>query len=127
MKKAKALGWTVVIAVQSLPGVALAQSLSAEHACDALGDKGWRTVPTVETVAQSDGAPYRTEPGGSWFVDRTITVLPFCNYYNTVGNYSLRSYSLSPEDSTQRIEICHAGNAGTSVAVAPYAGRCPPG
>jgi hypothetical protein len=44
-----------------------------------------------------------------------------CNYINASGNYSLRSYSLSPEDTTERVTICR-GN----VAVAPYAGPCPP-
>ena len=99
----------------------------AEHACDALGDRGWSTVPTVETVAQKDGAPYKADPTGSWYVDRTVTLLPFCNYYNNVGNYSLRSYSLSPEDHKERIEICRAGADGNPIAVAPYTGRCPPG
>ena len=54
-------------------------------------------------------------------VDRTTTVLPMCNYINASGNYSLRSYSLSPEDKIERVMICR-GNA----AVAPYAGPCPP-
>ncbi len=38
------------------------------------------------------------QSGGDWFVERTTTVLPLCNYINAAGNYSLRSYSLSPED-----------------------------
>ena len=64
-------------------------------------------------------APYQA--GGDWLVDRTTTVLPMCNYINASGNYSLRSYSLSPEDKIERVMICR-GNA----AVAPYAGPCPP-
>ena len=114
-----AAGFAIVCA---LPGAALAQ-----HACDELGERGWHTVPTVETVAQSDGKPYRADPAGSWYVDRSITVLPFCNYYNSLGNYSLRSSSLAPETRTERVEICRAGASSASVAVAPYAGRCPPG
>jgi hypothetical protein len=97
---------------------------SAQHACDALGEAGWKTVATVEVTDQVDSAPYRA--GASWFVDRTTTLLPFCNYYNSVGNYSLRSYSLSPEIRKERIEICHGLTQGGSAAVAPYAGRCPP-
>lgn len=99
----------------------------AQHACDDLGDQGWRTVATVETVGQADGAPYRPSQGGSWFVDRSITELPFCHYYNSLGNYSLRSYSLSPETRKVRVEICRAVSGGGSEAVAPYSGRCPPG
>lgn len=91
----------------------------ADHACDDLGEPGWSTVATHETAEVKDGAPYRA--GEDWYVDRTTTVLPFCNYLNAAGNYSLRSYSLSPETRTERIAICRAG-----APVAPYAGACPP-
>jgi len=94
-------------------------SARADHSCDALGETGWSTVPSHEVVNVVDGPPYQA--GGDWFVDRTTTVLPLCNYINAAGNYSLRSYSLSPEDKTERVMICR-GNA----AVAPYAGPCPP-
>ena len=80
---------------------------------------GWSTVPSHEIVNVADGAPYQA--GGDWFVERTTTVLPLCNYINASGNYSLRSYSLSPEDKTERVMICRG-----SAAVAPYAGPCPP-
>ena len=94
-------------------------SARADHSCDALGETGWSTVPSHEVVNVVDRPPYQA--GGDWFVDRTTTVLPLCNYINAAGNYSLRSYSLSPEDKTERVMICR-GNA----AVAPYAGPCPP-
>ncbi len=106
--------------------VAFSPVASAQHACDDLGDKGWRTVATVETVAQKDSAPYRADPSGSWYVERTVTLLPFCNFYNSVGNYSLRSYSLSPEDHKEQVQICRASENGGVEAVAPYAGKCPP-
>lgn len=112
----------IVLAAAAFPAAA-----SAQHACDDLGDKGWRTVPTVEIVGQKDSAPYRVDPAGSWYVDRTVTLLPFCNYYNSIGTYSLRSYSLSPEDKKERIEICRAVGTGGVETVAPYAGKCPPG
>ena len=99
--------------------VASATVLRAAHTCDALGDPGWSTVPSEEIVAVKDAAPYRD--GENWFVERTTTVLPLCNYINASGNYSLRSYSLGPEDTTERVAICRAG-----AAVAPYAGSCPP-
>ena len=91
----------------------------AQHACDDLGGEGWRTVPSVETVSVADGAPYQS--GGDWFVERVTTLLPFCNYINAVGNYSLRSYSLAPETKTERVAICKG-----AAPIAPYAGKCPP-
>jgi hypothetical protein len=110
----------VVVAAAGLaPGTAW-----ADHRCDPIGDPGWRTVPTHEIVGQVDGAPYQDGPG--WFIDRTVTVLPFCNYFDEIGNYSLRSYSLSPRATTERIGICRASADGASVAIPPYAGPCPP-
>jgi hypothetical protein len=105
-------------------GLAVASALlcgaaRADHACDALGEEGWSTVPSHEVVGVKDGAPY--PEGADWFVERTTTMLAFCNYINAVGNYSLRSYSLSPEDVSERVAICRAGTP-----VAPYAGACPP-
>jgi hypothetical protein len=101
----------------------------AQHACDAIGERGWHTVATVETVAQIDSAPRQEGASGTWVIDRTTTRLPLCNYYNSVGNYSLRSYALSPETQQQRITLCRQAAQGaevTVVAVAPYAGPCPP-
>ena len=91
----------------------------ADHACDALGDEGWTIVLSHETVGVADSAPYRA--GGDWFVDRTTTTLPLCNYINAAGNYSLRSYSLSPEAKTERVAICQG-----AAPLAPYSGNCPP-
>jgi hypothetical protein len=92
---------------------------AAQHACDALGEAGWRTVASVEVAAVRDGAPYRD--GADWLIERTTTLLPLCNYINAAGNYSLRSYSLDPMDRTERIVICRAG-----APVPPYGGPCPP-
>ena len=90
----KALPICVVLAAA---GAAMfSPSARADHSCDALGEPGWSTVPSHEIVNVADGSPYRA--GGDWFVDRTTTVLPLCNYINAAGNYSLRSYSLGPED-----------------------------
>jgi hypothetical protein len=100
-------------------GTTFSASARAEHSCDALGEPGWSTVPSREILKVADAAPYRV--GADWFVDRTTTVLPLCNYINAGGNYSLRSYSLSPEDETERVMICRA-----DAAVASYAGPCPP-
>ena len=93
---------------------------------DPVADAGWSVVPSLETVGAADSAPYQAGAGGDWFVDRTATLIPFCNYYNDLGIYSLRSYTLSPQVTTQRIAICTAAPTGGSVAIAPYAGSCPP-
>ena len=93
---------------------------------DPVADAGWSVVPSLETVGEADSAPYQAGAGGDWFVDRTATLIPFCNYYNDLGIYSLRSYTLSPQVTTQRIAICTAAPTGGSVAIAPYAGSCPP-
>jgi hypothetical protein len=96
----------------------------AQHACDAIGEEGWRVLATVEVVEVKDGIPFAA--GGDWLVERTTTLLPMCNYFNAVGNYSLRSYSLDPAQKTERIVLCRGGAQGASVPVAPYAGPCPP-
>jgi hypothetical protein len=98
--------------------------VQADHRCDPIGEPGWQTVPSHEIVSAVDGAPYRE--GAGWFIDRTVTVLPLCNYFDEIGNYSLRSYSLSPRATTERIGICRSEAGGASVAIPPYAGPCPP-
>lgn len=94
------------------------------HKCDPVTEEGWQVVPERQTLGVSESAPYRI--GASWYVDRTTSVLPFCHYYNSIGIYSLNSYSLDPVESEERVEICRDTGAGRSVAVAPYGGPCPP-
>jgi hypothetical protein len=98
----------------------------AQHACDAIAEEGWRVLATNEIVGIADSTPYRAETPGDWFVDRTTTFLPLCNYFNAVGSYSLRSYSLDPTQKTERVGICRTGAQGMSVTIPPYAGPCPP-
>jgi hypothetical protein len=114
----------LIMAITTGLGVRPAQ---ADHRCDPIGEPGWQTVPSHEIVSTVDGAPYRE--GAGWFIDRTDTVLPLCNYFDEIGNYSLRSYSLSPRATTERIGICRSdagGASGASIAIPPYAGPCPP-
>jgi hypothetical protein len=96
-----------------------ATAAHAQHACDPVDDEGWRVSATVETTDVKDSAP--VAEGSDWYVTRTTTLLPLCNYFNATGNYSLRSYSLDPYDKTERVAICRAGKAAE-----PYAGKCPP-
>jgi hypothetical protein len=115
-----------ILAMAAASGPAAAQ---ANHKCDPIdpvSDAGWSVVPSLETIGTADGAPYQTGTGGDWFVDRTTTLLPFCNYYNEIGTYSIDSYTLAPQLAKSRIGICHGNAAGGSVAVPPYAGPCPP-
>ena len=109
--------------------VALAASVisgnagAAEHKCDPVTDEGWSVVAEREVLSQTDSPPYQS--GTDWFIDRVTTVLPFCHYFNSIGVYSMRSYSLDPVATKERVAICRRiGN--DSVAVAPYAGPCPP-
>ena len=106
---------------------ALLAALSAAPAapvCDAPTEDGYRVQPSMEITGVTDSEPYQSGP--DWIVERTTTLLPLCSYFTPVGSYSLRSYSLSPRITKERIGICRAGAGGTSVAIPPYAGPCPP-
>ena len=96
----------------------------AEHRCDPVTDEGWSVVAERETLSQTDGLPYQS--GTDWYVNRVTTVLPFCHYFNSIGVYSMRSYSLDPVVTEERVTICRHTGQSASVAVAPYAGPCPP-
>jgi hypothetical protein len=96
---------------------------AAQHKCDPVTDPGWSVVPEREVLSQTDSAPYQL--GTDWFIDRVTTVLPFCHYFNSIGIYSMRSYSLDPEATEERVAICRQAGSD-SVAVAPYPGPCPP-
>ena len=123
---------TVVLLAVALVATAATGSRGAAqptHKCDPVdpvSDVGWSVVPSLETVGVEDGAPYRAGADGDWFVDHTTTLLPFCNYYNEIGIYSLRSYTLAPQMSKEQIKICQRTDAGRSIAIPPYAGACPP-
>jgi hypothetical protein len=114
----------VAMAASGGPGVA--QSNPKCDPVDPVSDAGWSVVPSLETVGKTDSAPYQAGTSGDWFIDRTTTLLPFCNYYNEIGIYSMRSYTLSRQVAKEQIAICKRLPAGASVAVAPYAGPCPP-
>jgi hypothetical protein len=123
---------TVVLVAAALAATATPggpSTAQATHKCDPVdpvSDVGWSVVPSVENVGVEDSAPYRAGASGDWFIDRTTTLLPFCNYYNEIGIYSLRSYTLAPQVTKQQIKICQRTDGGRSVAVPPYAGTCPP-
>lgn len=113
----------LLIIAMATPGLG-ARPAQADHRCDPIGEPGWQTIPSHEIVGEVEGAPYRE--GTGWFIDRTVTVLPLCNYFDEIGNYSLRSYSLSPRATTERVGICRTDASGASIVIPPYAGLCPP-
>jgi hypothetical protein len=113
------------VALAACGGPAAAQTNPKCDPVDPVSDVGWSVVPSLELVGKVDGAPYQAGPSGDWFITRTTTLLPFCNYYNEIGIYSMRSYTLSRQVTKERIQICKSAPGG-SAAVAPYAGPCPP-
>jgi hypothetical protein len=118
----KALSFAALMAAAiaaAVPMPATAQTLPKCDPIDPVSDAGWSVVPSLEEIGTKNSAPYQAN--GDWFVDRTTTLLPFCNYYNEIGIYSMRSYTLMPQVTTERTAICHG-----KAAVAPYAGPCPP-
>jgi hypothetical protein len=119
----RAFAALVVLAAAGAP--AAAQSLPKCDPLDPVSDVGWSVVPSLETVDKVDGAPYQDGASGDWFIDRTTTLLPFCNYYDEIGIYSMRSYTLSRQTAKERVQICKNAPGG-SAAVPPYAGPCPP-
>jgi hypothetical protein len=114
----------IVLAAASGPG--FAQTNPKCDPVDPVSDVGWSVVPSLETVGKADGAPYRAGAAGDWFIDRATTLLPFCNYYNEIGIYSMRSYTLAPQVIKEQVQICKGAPGGASTAVAPYGGPCPP-
>jgi hypothetical protein len=117
----------VILAVASgFCGHLLAQPTHKCDPVDPIADVGWSVVPSLETVGAVDGAPFQAGKTGDWFLERVTTRIPFCNYYNEIGIYSMRSYTLAPEVSTERIRICEHSGTGGSDPVLPYAGSCPP-
>jgi hypothetical protein len=109
-----------------LGAAGLAPHARADHTCDPVTEPGWSVVATHETIRQVDGPPLQDGASGNWYVERSTTVLPFCNYFNEIGIYSMRSYSLTPEEKRERVAICRATPGGGNAAVPPYAGGCPP-
>jgi hypothetical protein len=112
----------VAVAALALSAISEA-AIGVEHKCDPATDAGWSVVPEREVLSQTDGPPYQSET--DWLIDRVTTVLPFCHYFNSIGVYSMRSYSLDPVVTKERVVICRRSGS-VSVAIAPYAGPCPP-
>jgi hypothetical protein len=113
----------IALAIAVPTAFALPGSAVAAHTCDPVTDAGWSVIAEEETLSKIDSTPYQS--GSDWFVDRVTTLLPYCHYFNSIGIYSMRSYSLDPVVTEERIPICQWSGKG-SAAVEPYAGPCPP-
>jgi putative component of membrane protein insertase Oxa1/YidC/SpoIIIJ protein YidD len=124
-RKAISIARTFVVALALSAQAVTPHAAEATHKCDPVTEEGWNVVPSRQTLSETDSGPYQAGSPGNWFIDRVTTVLPFCDYFNAIGLYSLNSYSLSPVTTEQRIAICRPAEAG-SIAVPPYAGPCPP-
>ena len=98
--------------------------MRADHICDPVSEDGWNLVKSHEPTRQVDGAPYQAD--GNWYVDRSTTVVPFCHYFNPLGIYSMRSYSLAPVTTQERVALCQGAAGGGSTPIVPYTGPCPP-
>jgi hypothetical protein len=119
----------VIVILAVAPGFCGHLLAQPTHKCDPvdpIADVGWSVVPSLETVGAVDSAPFQAGRTGDWFVERVTTRIPFCNYYNEIGIYSMRSYTLAPEVTQERIRICEHSATGGSDPVSPYAGSCPP-
>jgi hypothetical protein len=116
----------ILTATARFAGNTLAQTMHQCDSVDPIADVGWSVVPSLETVGVTDSPPYQTGTSGDWFVERTTTRIPFCNYYNEIGIYSMRSYTLAPQVAKERVQICQRTAAGGSAAQPPYDGPCPP-
>src|SRR4051812_8224951 len=92
-------------AIAAVVGVLGMSPARADHTCDPVGEAGWSVVPSHETVSEADGAPFQGGTAGDWFVTRTTVYLPFCNHYNELGIYSMRSYTLAPRTREERVAI----------------------
>jgi hypothetical protein len=114
------------VALAAASGPLLAQVNPKCDPVDPVSDVGWSVVPSLELIGKQDGAPYQAGADGDWFITRTTTLLPFCNYYNEIGIYSMRSYTLSQQVTKEQIQICKSAPGRASTALAPYAGPCPP-
>jgi hypothetical protein len=127
LKPTSAAVFAIVASVElaASAGHGLAQTNPKCDPLDTVSDAGWSVVPSLETVGKADGAPYQSG-AGDWFIERTTTLLPFCNYYNEIGIYSMRSYTLSRQVTKQQVQICKGAPGGGSAALAPYPGPCPP-
>ena len=121
----------VIVALVATAGASGPGGAQANHKCDPvdpISDVGWSVVPSLETVGTADGAPFQAGAGGDWFIERTTTLLPFCNYYNEIGIYSMRCLTRwrrrSQKSASGSAAVPPRGAAGRSRPTPGHALRC---
>src|SRR5262245_14227436 len=95
------------------------------HKCDD-PEPGWDVLKTIEIADQKDGPPHAKGAPGNWYVTRLTKWIPYCQYHNPIGLYSLDTYALAPRMVEEEVQICAAVAGGSSRPVAPFSGPCPP-
>ena len=118
------LRWYRSTLAHNAPGVAGTGQLSRDGACEAFSavdDWAWMRARASDVFGARYSATRTLVAGPDWVLDRVTTRLPMCSYFTPVGSFSLKSYSLDPYKTTERVTLCSGASA-----VAPYAGPCPP-
>lgn len=115
----------IAIVLVVTPRSAAAAAPQPTHKCDD-PQPGWDVLKTIEIADQKDGAPHAKGGAGNWYVTRVTKWIPYCQYHNPIGLYSLDTYALSPRLVEEEVQICAAVQGGGSRAVAPFKGPCPP-
>ena len=95
------------------------------HKCDD-PEPGWDVLKTIEIADQNDGPPHAKGAAGNWYVTRVTKWIPYCQYHNPIGLYSLDTYALAPRLLEEEVQICAAAAGGGSRPVPPFTGSCPP-
>lgn len=122
---AMALAGVVPLIVPAQPSAA-AGAPQPTHKCDE-PLPGWDVLKTIEIADRKDGAPHSKGQAGNWYVTRVTKWIPYCQYHNPIGLYSLDTYALTPKLIEEEVQVCAAVAGGGSRPVAPFAGPCPPG
>jgi hypothetical protein len=87
---------------------------------------GWDVLKTIEIADQKDGTPHAKGQVGNWYVTRVTKWIPYCQYHDPIGLFSLDTYALAPKFVEEEVQICAAMPGAGSRPVAPFAGPCPP-
>ena len=120
----RALAACVLLAASGPHG--LAQTNPKCDPVDPIADVGWSVVPSLETIATADGAPYQ---GGDrrGLVRRShhhaAAVLQLLQRDRNLQHALLHAVAAGHQE---QVQICKAAPGGASAAIAPYAGPCPP-
>ena len=121
---ALAMAVIAIVLVVTPRSAAAAGAPPLTHKCDD-PQPGWNVLKTIEKADEKDGAPHAKGAAGNWYVTRVTKWIPYCQYHNPIGLYSLDTYALSPRLVEEEVQIC-AAVPGGSRPIAPFDGPCPP-